>query len=102
MQVLSVLGDVEDGVGDQLSRAVIGDVATAISWNYFDALGFVPLLRVKEVFGVKARAEGEDRVMLEEQEGIFGTVLDLGDYCKLLGESVLVGYPSEVEELQGR
>lgn len=50
---------------------------------------------------MKTCTEGEHWVVFEEEERVVGSVLHLGENLKLLGESVLVGYSTEGEELQG-
>ena len=67
VEVFAVLGDVEHWVGDELSRAVASNIATAVCWDDFDALGFIPLGGVKQVLGVEACSESNDGIVLKEE-----------------------------------
>ena len=56
---------VEDGVGDELAGAVVGDVTATVG---FDDLGIAR--RHDEVLGADAAAEAVDRRVLQEGDGL--------------------------------
>ena len=92
--------DVEDRVGDDLARSVVGDVATAVGRLNLDAALFVPLRWVEEIFRVEARAERHHRLVLEEKERVLAACLHLGDFVQLKLERVCVRDSAEGDDLQ--
>ena len=100
VEVFSVVGDVENGIGDELSRAVVSDVSAPVRLLNLDSMLFVPSDGVEKIFVVEAGAERHDGIVFEEEESVFLAFLDFGDELELLFESVVVGYLSEVENLQ--
>ena len=63
-------GQVDDRIGDQLSRAVVGDPAAAIGLDDLDPLHPVPVLAHPELARVGAAALGQDRMVLEQQQHV--------------------------------
>jgi hypothetical protein len=63
--------EIEDGVADQLSGAVVGDVAPAIDFVQGDTAAGQQFIRGKDVGSAGVAAEGEDRGMLEQKDGVF-------------------------------
>ena len=100
VEVLAMFGDVEDGVGDELSGAVIGYVTAAVGGEDLDSFGLVPIGWVQQVFGLEAGAEGEDGVVFKQEEGVLGSGLDLGEDIELAREGVLEGYSAERDDVQ--
>lgn len=87
------LGEVEDGVGDELSGAVAGDIAAAVGLDDLDAAPGIFFAGQKEVFGVGGASESDDWGVFEEEEGIGGDALLDGALALVLAcEHVGVGY----------
>ena len=63
--------EIEDRVADQLSGAVVGDVAPAIDFVQGDPAAGQQFIRGKDVGSAGVAAEGEDRGMLEQEDGVF-------------------------------
>ncbi len=67
--------EVEDGIADELSGAVEGDIAAAVGFEQFDAAGGEGFAGEEDVAAVGVAAEGDDGRMFEEKEGVADTVL---------------------------
>ena len=65
MEVVAVLGQLKDGVADQLARTVESDVATALDGNdrHFAGIEYV----ARRTAGAP---EGVDRIVLTQQQGV--------------------------------
>src|SRR5207253_4868078 len=64
------VAQLDDGIGDQLARAVEGDVAAAIDAQEGRAQLAQPLWAGDQVRGVPAAADGVDREMLQQQQAV--------------------------------
>src|SRR5581483_2758577 len=62
--------EIEDGVADELSGAVEGDVAAAITFDQLDALLREEVGRGDDVFLFRIAAEGDDGGVFEKEEGV--------------------------------
>lgn len=95
-----VAAEVEDGVADELARTVVGDVSSAIDLVYLDAFLGEELVGGQDVGTCGVSTEGEDRGMLEEQEGVADLIrLAGGDDSLLDGEAFGIGNAAELEEM---
>jgi hypothetical protein len=101
VEVFAVFGNIKNRVGNQLTRAVVRDIAAAVGFEDLNSLVSVPLGGVEEIFGVEARPERENRVVFEKEQRVFGcAVLHLGKDFKLLLKGFLIRDSTEVEHLQ--
>ena len=96
-----VVGEAEDGIGDELAGAVEGDVAAAVGFDEVDA----ELVQLgsggEEVMGGAAPAKGNDGGVLEEEETFRAAGEDVGVGLFLDGPGVAVGEGAEVLEEHG-
>ena len=95
-----VAAEVKDGVADELARAVIGDVASAVDLVDFDAALGEEIVGREDVGAGGVAAEGEDRRVFEEEERVadgsrFARGYDIG----LDAEAFGVGDAAELEEV---
>lgn len=61
--------EVEDGIGDELARAVVGDVAAAVSFFEGDALGLEEIGGGEQVLaGGGTSGDGDDGIVLDEED----------------------------------
>jgi hypothetical protein len=70
VKVLAKAADVEYRIDHKLPGAVKGYVAAAIRSCDLDSFGLVLRAREQEIFLVKVGAEREDRIVLDEQQGV--------------------------------
>ena len=75
MDVAPVRLQQEDGIADQLSRAVVGDVATAARLVQFDAAPREFVGRDEKVGAARADAKRDDGWMLQQQQLIGDAVV---------------------------
>lgn len=70
MDVASIGPKIEDRVPDQLTRPVIGDVASSARFNYLNALSFERVRRRDNVSAIvtSLHAERDDSRMFEEKQ----------------------------------
>ena len=68
--------EIEDRVADQLSGAVVGDVAATIDFVQGDTAAGQQVIRCKDVGSAGVAAEGEDRGMLEQEDGVFDETIE--------------------------
>ncbi len=96
VDVASVGAEVEDGVAHDLPGAVVGDVAAAAGLEHVEAAGAQGLRGEEQVLGPGVASQGEDRLVLEEQQGVgYVAGLSLGHQARLQLEAFGVGDPAE-------
>jgi len=89
--------EIENGIADDLTGAVIGDVAAAIGFAKLDI--FLPqnIFGGEEIFLASVAAEGEDMWMLAEEENVVdGAGFAGGDDAPLEGVGVGPGEEAEI------
>ena len=92
--------EIDDGVADELARAVVGDVAAAIDFMQGDAFAGEELIRGEDVGAAGVAAEGEDGRVLEENEGIGDHAgFACGDEALLEGEGLRVRDAAEGDKV---
>lgn len=99
--------EVEDGVGDDLARAVVGDVAAAVGLVELDALGGEAVGVGEDVAcGPLAAGDGDDGRVLDEVDGaqvargVAPGFDELGLAGALDGEGFLIGHAAQVDGVQ--
>lgn len=92
--------DIENGIGDQLTWSMVGDVAASVGLFDVDASRFVPFRRMQQVFRMEASPERENRIVFEEVERIVLATLDGGNRFELLFNSVVVRNSAKAVDLQ--
>src|SRR5438105_4368020 len=60
----------EDGVGQDLARAMVGDVAAPLDGNHVHAARPEPCFRGDQILGVSRAAHGQDRLVLGEGDRV--------------------------------
>jgi hypothetical protein len=70
--------DADDRVPDQLTRAVVGDLAAAVGLDDLDPLHLVPLLAHRQVASGRAPAAGQHRPVLQQQHHVGNKTLLAG------------------------
>jgi hypothetical protein len=101
MDVAAVRGEVEDRIADGLARPVVRDVAAAPGLEDLEPLGPERVFREEDVLRAGVAAEGEDGVVLQEQEGVGDPPgLALRDQAGLQLQPLRVGQPAEVPDFQ--
>lgn len=101
--------EVDDGVGDDLSGAVVGDVAAAVGLVEFDTQGGEALGIGQDVVGgTLAAGDGDDGWVLDEVDGAevaLGVASCLDELIlagPLDGEGVLIAHAAEIGGFQPR
>ena len=94
LDVLAVRGEVEDGVPDELSRAVVGDLAAAVALADLDPELPAALGREKHVRAGGVAPEREDGLVLQ-QEQRFVVLTGPRGRLGLERESAVVGHAPE-------
>jgi hypothetical protein len=95
-----VAPEVEDGVADELAGAVVGDVAAAVDLVDGDAFAGEKVVGGEDVGAGGVAAEGEDRGVFEEDEGVADEAgFAGGDDFGLDAEAFEVGDAAELEEM---
>ena len=102
VEVFAALGDVEDGVGDELAWGVIGDVAAAICWLDLYFSFEVPLAGVEQVLFVETGSEGENGRVLDEDKRVLSTFLDLSDVLFLHLVRLAIAHAPKVNNVETR
>ena len=96
-----VAAQIDDGVADELSGAVIGDVAATVDLVQLDVARGELLVGGDDVFAMRVAAEGEDGEVLEQQQRVADeALLARIDDATLDGEAVGVGDAPELEEVE--
>jgi hypothetical protein len=62
------IGQADDGIGDQLAGAVVGDLPATLDADYFDAAGGEFSRRRANVRGIGLAAKREHRFVFDQQE----------------------------------
>ena len=95
----SKAAQVEDGVGDQLSGAVEGDIAAAVDLVHLDAAGGEQLARGDDVGRTRVASQGDDRRMLDKEQDVGdASLLAQLDQCFLQAQSGRVIAVAEIED----
>jgi len=101
MDVAAIGGEVEDRIADDLAGPVIGDVAAASGLDDVESPRPERLRRQEEVLHSRVAPEREDRIVLEEKEGVGDAAgLPLRDEARLQVEPLRVRHAPEVTHLQ--
>ena len=91
-------GKMQDGIADNLSRAMIGDIAAAVAGMEFDAHLPQPIAGNAQVFELAAAAEREHVGMLAQQQDVgHGSRLARGHQPLLQREGFGVADPAQVD-----
>jgi len=92
--------EIEDGVADELAGAVVGDVPAAVDFVKGDTAAQEELIGGEDVGAAGVAAEGENRGVFEEEEGVLDVTGQAQgrDLC-LNAEGFVVGNAAEVEVL---
>ncbi len=101
MDVAPSLGQVDDGVDDDLARAVIGHVAAAIGLVQLDAAAGQLIARHAKMALLARPAEGDDWVVLEEEQGGILAAADALDEAQLQTEGFAVADARDAEDVAG-
>ena len=88
---------IEDGVADELARAMVGDVAASIDFVKGDTAAGEQLVGREDVGAAGIAAEGENRRVFEKEKGVFDETFETQscDFCLEL-QRVVVAYASEI------
>lgn len=93
--------EIDDGVADELTGAVISNVASAVDFVDLDATVGEKIIRRQDVVATRVTAEGKDRRMLEEQEGVSDAACMAGlDELLLKGERGGVVDSAKMDEVE--
>ena len=100
MQILTVAGEVQDGIANQLPGAVPGGFATAADLNE----GGWQMVRIAKAGTVWITADGKDGVVLQEQQGVGHFTAEVaGDDFLLEGKALgVVDAPEPADDRGGR
>ncbi len=94
---------VEDGIADELSGAVVGDVAAAVDLVKGDTAAGKQFIGGEDVGAAGVAAKREHRGMFEEEKNVFDTAIETesGD-LSLKAKCLVVGNATEIEILDHR
>jgi len=94
---------VEDGVSDQLTGTVIGDIATTVDLVKGYAAAGQKLIRSQNVASISIASKGEDRRVLEEKQDVVNAALEPQRcHLRLEPEAFVVVDTAEIEVLDHR
>lgn len=90
--------EIENGIADDLARAVIGDVSATVGFAEFDAFLAKDVFGGEKIFLAGVAAEGEDvRVLAEKKDVVDGASFTRSDQAFLEGVGVGPGEETEVD-----
>ena len=94
---------IEDGIADELSGAVVGDVAAAVDLVKGDTAAGKQFIGGEDVGAAGVAAKGEYRGMFEQEKNVFDTAIETesGD-LSLNAKCLVVGDATETEILDHR
>lgn len=95
-----IAAQIEDGVADELSGTVVGDISAAIDLVYLDALCGEEFITREDIGAGGVAAEGKDGGMLQQDERVSDALcLARGDDLVHDADAFCVGDAAELEEV---